>query len=95
MPHIHSYIIKTKNIRKIVEFINTCVTPSQYTEELIVNKFLMGQEKDKSDYTSNEYLYIYEQENVHCPISAYADKRIWKTGLLLKAFFRNSSEGLE
>lgn len=32
MPQIMPYIVKAKNIRKIVEFINTCVTPNQYTE---------------------------------------------------------------
>jgi len=40
-------------------------------------------------------LYIYEHENVHCPISAYTDKRVWKMATLLISFFSNSSEGLE
>ncbi len=45
MPQIMPYIIKTKNVRKIIEFINTCGTPHQYTEEIINNKFYLGQEK--------------------------------------------------
>ena len=95
MPHIMPYILRTKNLRKIVEFINTCVTPNQYTEEIIVGKFLMGVEKEKSEYTSNEYLYIYEHENVHCPLSAYTDKRIWKLSLAIRELFRHSPEGME
>ena len=47
MPHIMPYVLKAHNVRKIVEFVNSSVTPSQYTEELIVTKFLMG-EKDKN-----------------------------------------------
>jgi len=42
MPEIMPYILKAKNVRKLVEFINTCVTPHQYTEEIINSKFLMG-----------------------------------------------------
>lgn len=36
-----------------------------------------------------------EHENVHTPINAYIDKRIWKTALTLKECFRKSSDGLD
>ena len=31
MPGVIPYIIKSKNIRKLVEFVNICVTPPQFT----------------------------------------------------------------
>ena len=42
MPHVMHYILKLKNTRKIVEFINTAVTPHEYTEELVNKKFFVG-----------------------------------------------------
>ncbi len=95
MPEIITYILKAKNIRKLVEFINTCVTPHQYTEEIINNKSIMGIQKDKSEYISNEYVYIAEHESVHNPVNTYIDKRIYKMAMTLKECFKNSSEGLE
>ena len=94
MPHLMPYVLRAHNVRKIVEVVNSSVTPSQYTEEIITSRFLMG-EKDKFEYTSNEYLYIYEHENVHSPLSAYTDKRIWKCAKALAQLFRHSPEGLE
>lgn len=55
----------------------------------------MGVEKEKSEYMSNEYLYIMEHENVHAPINAYIDKRIWKISLLLRQCFSRTHEGLD
>lgn len=36
-----------------------------------------------------------EHENVHAPINAYTDKRIWKVANVIRECFRNSEDGLE
>jgi hypothetical protein len=35
-----------------------------------------------------------EHENLHAPLSAYVDKRIWKIALTLKEGFKTSHDGL-